>query len=927
MSNVDLTYWLSVGLLILFLPLSAFADEQGRVDTLAVGEGSAQLRQTAILIDSVGTVSLRQAQSGKFREASNGDVPPGSYLWQRLALTNQGHSPGELFVEIPGQVDSLWFYVVNQDGALLERSVRSEFSPRTDHYLTFMPGMLHCTVRAGETLTLYVRSYHESHLPELEAATVKISPVSTAVNRRLHAVGWHALYAGLMIAVALLSLLNYWLFRERAFIYFALVNLSFAGYFSDANLMLGLLGLDGMETGGFGMLSHLIANLIVWITCFCTAYIKLPCEYPRYFRFVVLMAFVAVAAQYVFSWIDLGVDTTVLLANTAILLWIVTLVGPIVVLGFTGKKTARQLLTATAVLGVPGVLYIIDITLNGGIGGPLLVLFELSTIGYTILIFARLYTEVNAIRAEARTVARQNELNTRFFANISHEFRTPLTLIMGPIERLMDRYSSESEDGKLLRLAHTNAKRQLNLVNRVLQLSRLEANEDELQVVSVDLAALINSTVQAFSALAEQRGIRLGFSADPAAIPASVDRSKVEEALLNLLSNALKFTPAGGSVRISVLEQNGEAVIHVIDDGIGIRSDRLPIIFDRFAQTDGGLSQGTTGSGLGLSLVRELIRLHGGRVSADSELGKGTVFTIHLPLGRELASDVAAEHSDGIGDRVPAPDQELSELSGGEGERPLVLVVEDNRELRQFIRYTLQGHYRIAEAIHGEQGIEMATRLQPAVILSDVMMPVVDGYELLKTIKSQFDTSHIPVILLTARASTEARLEGLGAGADDYITKPFNDRELLARIRNLIQSRKLLREKFATASELEVNHLATTPQDEEFLLRAVDTVKDNLSSPHFKVQDFAVAMQMSKASLNRKLRGLLDQSSNQFIQSIRLKSAYELINSQRYRVAEVAEMTGFSSSAYFIRLYRERYGSTPGNALRRESDLVDESVE
>ena len=854
-----------------------------------------------------------------FRQPAVGaSVGPGSYVWQRVGVVNSAERAVDYFVMPNRRVDSIWLYVVDTDGSLMHQDHYYTGGSSPVQLVSVWPGTFHLYLRPGERASVLLRTFYRHGWAETRAAELTFAPVRVTVNNKMQAVGWHSLYTGLTIAIALLSLLSYGLFRNRAFIYFALVNLSFAGYFLDANLLLGLVGMNGVENGDYGYLSHFIANIIIWLTCFGTAYVRLPFRMPRYFRFLVVLSCLAVLGQYLPGWLGLSRVAIANTANFSLLIWIFATMAPIGRLALQGQRSGIRLLSATLLLLLPGVVFIVQIIANATYNSYTLIAFELGTLGFSGVVFAGLYTEVNQIRTKARTVAAQNELNTRFFANISHAFRTPLTLIMGPLEQLLRRHSSGSEEERLLRVAHENAQRQLQLVNRVLQLSRLEADADTLQLETMNLVSFVRRATLAFSSIASQRGVTLRLPTFPGEVAIRIDRGKVEDILYNLLSNALKFTPSGGEVAVSIATEKGEVSISISDTGTGIRKDRLANIFDRFIQSESGQGQGSSGSGLGLSLVRELVRLHGGRVYAESEWGSGAVFTVVLPLAElQGAAQVKPDQQPELS-TLPLHAAATLPTGADPADAPLVLVVEDNADLRNLIRYTLRDIYRVAEAVNGEEGLQLAAKLQPALIVSDVMMPVMDGYELCRTLKEQLATSHIPVILLTAKASAEARIEGLDTGADDYLTKPFNDLELLARVRNLLETRRVLRQRYADRIELRPTEVATTPVDADFLQQVMETVEAELANEDFKVKDLSRSLGLSSASLNRKLRSLLGQSTKQFVQSVRLQRAVDLLNGRELNVAEVADQCGFSSSAYFIRAFREKYGHTPGSLLRDE---------
>ncbi len=546
----------------------------------------------------------------------------------------------------------------------------------------------------------------------------------------------------------------------------------------------------------------------------------------------------------------------------------------------------------------------------------------------------RLRNELQLERLESDKLQEMDQVKTRFFTNISHEFRTPLTLILGPLESRLalapDHYPYHKEDQRM----HSSAQRLLQLINQLLDISKLEAGRVKLQAAETDLARYVQAIVSSFASLAETRRITLGFHADPESIPAYADRDKLEKIVSNLLSNAFKFTPEGGriDVRVSVTGGGpyGAAQIAVHDSGIGIPPDRLGRIFDRFYQVDGSHTREQEGTGIGLALTKELITLHRGSITVRSEEGQGTCFTVRLLLGNaHLKADeiIAVTGTGDVRPEAPSPfpEETVPGPAGPEAEahdnRPLVLVVEDNASVRRYILDHFGGHYRMMEARDGQAGLERAIEQVPDLVISDWMMPRMDGAELCRRLKTDERTSHIPVILLTARASGESRVEGLETGADDYVTKPFSPRELQVRAKNLIEGRQRLRERFGREVKLQPGDVAVTPADEQFLNRAVAVVEQHLSDPDFSLEQFESAMTMSRLQLYRKLKSLTNHAPGEFIRTMRLKKAAQLLDKRAGSITEITYEVGFNNLSYFAKCFREYHGVTPSEYLRQQAGV------
>ncbi len=551
----------------------------------------------------------------------------------------------------------------------------------------------------------------------------------------------------------------------------------------------------------------------------------------------------------------------------------------------------------------------------------------------------RLKNELELKRVESEKLQEVDQMKTRFFTNISHEFRTPLTLILGPLEKKLSEIAPGAPEGNELRMMHRNAHRLLQLINQLLDISKLEAGSVKLEPAQGDLLAFLKSMVFSFASLADSKGIKLEFGSPHASLWALFDRDKIEKIITNLLSNAFKFTPDGAMIRVNVhvvasdlTEVNGLETVEITveDTGAGIPAAEMGKIFDRFFQVDGSTTREREGSGIGLALTRELVLLHKGDISVTSEVGVGTCFTLRLPVGlKQLANDkISAEKTtEGLdalpvaaGERLPRPDAEM--FSTWDGQAPLLLVVEDNEEVRRYIHESFDGCCRILEAINGQDGLEKAIEAVPDIIITDLMMPRMDGMELCKRLKTDACTSHIPVILLTARSSIESRLDGLETGADDYLTKPFHPHELRLRVRNLVESRRKLRERFTREVKLQPKDVAITSADEKFLQLAIEVVEKHMANIDFTVENLENEMALSKMQLYRKMKALIDQTPNEFIRNIRLKRAAVLISRRSGTISEVAYEVGFNNLSYFAKCFKEMYGVTPSEYANAEKDAV-----
>jgi len=525
---------------------------------------------------------------------------------------------------------------------------------------------------------------------------------------------------------------------------------------------------------------------------------------------------------------------------------------------------------------------------------------------------------------QAEHLAQVDRLKSRFFSNISHEFRTPLTLILGPADQAIET-TAESPTRQKLRIIRENASKLFGLVNQLLDFSRLESGMMRLQISNGDVVQFLRRVVMSFESWAERKKIDLEFRSDTEMAEGFFDRDKLEKIVNNLMSNALKFTPEGGTVTVRVNEfrtQNSEfrtqnsVSLSVSDTGTGIPPEHLPHIFDRFYRVDE--THTTEGTGIGLALTKELVELHHGSITVESTPGTGSVFTVVLSVEKSAyRSDEISEtpyETEGhthIEAATPVAEAESIPSAESTEGKPVVLVVEDNADLRDYIREYLETDYAVSEAGNGKEGYDKAVELVPDLVISDVMMPEMDGMELCKALKQDVRTSHVPVILLTARAGTDSKIEGLEIGADDYVTKPFDLKELIARARNLIEQRRQLRKKFSAGVVLKPGEVAVSSLDDTLLKKIMDTVEKNMGNENFSVDDLAQEAFMSRRHLSRKLHALTNLSPAEFIQYIRLQRARELLERDAGAVAEIAYQVGFGSPSHFSACFRERFGILP----------------
>lgn len=563
---------------------------------------------------------------------------------------------------------------------------------------------------------------------------------------------------------------------------------------------------------------------------------------------------------------------------------------------------------------------------------------------YFILLFLKMRIQTaNRLKIERAKREKDEELHQeklQFFTNISHEFRTPLTLIIGPLEKMQ---FDEPDDEKKsnIKLMLRNANRLLTMVNQLLDFRKAERGQMKLKIQESDMILFINDITNYFEDLRKQKNIQLEFVHNEKVLLAWFDSDFLNKSLINLLSNAFKFTPDGGSIVISVWVEkdtmgNNQVVISVTDNGRGIQPKDIPYIFDRFYQAeDKSISQ--KGSGIGLHLVKNLIELHHGTIEVESLPSPNTTFKITLPIEKsaylkeEFKNEAELPKNQNMKELYGSGDSELTEEFKSDApkkdHKKRVLIVEDNADIRNYIRSILGSDYAIEEAENGVTGLELIALHEFDLIISDLMMPEMDGIEMCKKLKASIETDHIPIILLTAKSDIENRIEGLSIGADSYITKPFHPQHLIIRVTKLIGLREMLKERYSRKISLDDMHKPnekTDSPDEQFLQKTISIILEKMIESEFNGDALAYELSISRMGLHRKIKALTGQSTGEFIRNIRLKKARELLGIHGKNISEVCYDVGFNSPSYFTTCFAEVYKMTPSEYAR--SILLTDAV-
>jgi len=525
-------------------------------------------------------------------------------------------------------------------------------------------------------------------------------------------------------------------------------------------------------------------------------------------------------------------------------------------------------------------------------------------------------------RLKAKKLHELDMMKLRFYTNISHEIRTPLTLILGPLEKMKNNTIPESEFKGHVEVMHRNATQLHQLINQLLDFRKMETGNLKLSLTCGDMVSFLAGIVGSFDKYAEEKEIELKFNSLKKEIITNFDADKLGKIMNNLLSNAFKFTGKGGKVTVNLalifdgednhpsMETTDKRVIEITvkDTGIGITVSNIEKIFTRFFQVDDGAKQ--TGTGIGLALTKELVKLHNGNISVSSKPGKGSKFTIHLPYD-ELSDQeqrVLSTPSSIAGAENTSTLKEDNVLEPTHAGQNIMLLVDDNPDVRYFIKSHFRTNYQVLEAENGLEGWTVALKTIPDIIISDVMMHDMDGFEFCRKIRKDERTSHIPIILVTALGSREHEIEGLSHGADDYITKPFDLVILQTKVENILSVRQSLRQKYASEMLLQPRNVILSSPDERFLQKAIEVVEKNIADPDLDIERFCSEIGVSRMQLYRKLNALTEMTVKEFVRSIRLKRAAQLLVQKKMNISEVAYAVGFRDLSHFRKCFKQEFG-------------------
>lgn len=905
-----------------------------RADSLT----SIQRLPTVLLVDSSNSIADKTIVSGaldeRFRPRAGypEQLDPLLTYWMKCRLTsNTGISNWWLLLisldddhayeqHYYAQHEYMDVYRTDKTG-LAHHGRSGLFVPRSEKDVKYLPSINRVlfSIAPGDTQTVYIKINNTLRETAFRMPVVELRNANIPVPEHQATIPL-AVASGIMLILCILSFFFYFFVKDKAYLFFSCYLLFISAHYQILNHETPLI--DWLMPEQPFLIVHLWTILTMGSFIFFFLFGRSFMGLPRLSAVTdkLLKWFLVLWCAVIITDIMVLSTTGVHLADVAFFPLFIIALAFIVRMAFFKTRLAR--------IFVAGAIWLILFTILGGLWnlGIVKLSFNPWPVGQygqlLIYCFGLAYkVRLNEkARAEADHIKDLDEIKSRFFANISHEFRTPLTLIRGPLQQIEEQSgAAEMPDNgtvnvswRKLKTMRRHTDRLLELVNQLLDLSRLDSGKMKLTVSKGDVIQVLRTLAASFESMAERKQIHYHMHFPEKNQIAYYDRDKLEKIVTNLLGNAFKYTPEKGSVSLIVETDEKRLRLSVVDSGPGIGKKELDKVFDRFYQAEGNEDKG---SGIGLALVKELTDLYRGQISVSSDPGSGSRFRVSLPI------DAAAFKPDETNYvAVPESNETFSD-NGGEAplgakaqsgpDLPVLLVVEDNTDLRNLIIEIVQPEYRVVQAVNGKEGYELALQEIPDVIVSDVMMPLMDGFTLAGKIKKDERTSHIPIILLTAKASQAHKIAGLETGADDYLTKPFDYKELLTRLRNLLNQRKLLRKKFAGEIILKPSEISVNSADENFLTKVMQAIEANMGEEDFGVEELSREVAMSRSQLHRKLIALTGQSPSEVLRNTRLLRAKELLQKKAASPSEVAFRVGFSSHTYFSKCFKEEFGISP----------------
>ena len=905
---------------------------------------------TQVLLDTEPGLALAQvrerAGQGAFRPyaALADSIRSGRAYWGKVQVVNRLPAAAdhpEWVLTFSTTWTDLEVYTAGADGRWTGEP-NGSFTPIADKPFTPIAdaNLVKLILPPDEVVTVYFRG--SSQRPTIPPSFhLYLQPVDLFYGKVLRKKVVEALFIGFLMMMLLYNLIVYFFGRDRSFLFYSGYLLSiviYAGYSSgDLADWLGTVLFPAhpqyLNLAKIVLFLGLMSYL-AFIRSFLDLEQLLP-RWDRYFRGVIYLGFPLLAVYLVVAF---GSNFSYVVEDWLTMFYIALVVVSCFVFIYPLSRT-RDTKSYFIVAGIAVISLGCFLTLVSRLQDTAFSIFYLevsATIEILIFSLGLAYRQRQQVQArqaadfalkesrliqekkqvEAKRLQELNDFKARFYTNITHEFRTPLTVILGMSEQI-DGYPQETK------LIQRNGANLLRLVNQLLDLSKLESGSMLLNLVHRDIIVYLQYLTESFYSTAMQQQIRLVFHSEESAVPMDYDEDKIQQVVYNLLSNALKFTPAGGRVvfHASRDERDGQSwlKLKVKDTGTGIPAPALDRIFDRFYQVGDAASVPANGTGIGLALTKELVELMNGTITVESEPGVGTEFVLCLPIEAQHAAGSGETFRSALPpvavDSVPAFAESEPESDPAAAELPQLLLIEDNPDIITYVETILRGQYAFHTARDGAAGVERARAVIPDIIVSDVMMPKMTGYEVCETLKQDERTSHIPIILLTAKATQEDKVQGLQFGADAYLTKPFDKAELTVRLEQLIAMRRRLQARYANPDAAGSQPAGDSSLEDQFLRKLHEHIEARLDDPDFGVPELATAAHLSQMQLYRKLKALTGQTPSRFIRSYRLRRGLDLLQQGELTVSEVAYAVGFADPSYFSRTFQQEFKRNPSSLL------------
>lgn len=837
--------------------------------------------------------------------------------WLFFDLDNLSDTAQFLYLRPCALSESLNLYVFEGDQLIdIQNSNRS-----TSIYKKYIPSpvpYLPFHIKPQQKVRLVVHSVFAKNIAPQHFTEMRLTSMLEINNIYIKKAAFQFFYAGIMGLIVLISIVSSIIIKDRAIFYYGMLTFFFIPYFIHSTSINFLTYSYSLPLQNSDIVSICILFIVTFGFLFVSQYLDLP---KKMRRFNILFATFS-ALTLLITGLTLFNTNLLTISNLFIAAWLVMVIAPSVILSFKQQQSAKILLVSFFILVLGAMVFSLQASGLIDLGPYALNAFQIGSLLFSFVLLYALAKRITSIKQEKIKFEEMDVLKTKFFQDISHEIRTPLTLISDPIKRVLQEIP-EGSNKQSLQVAQTASKKLQLLVNDILELSTLESSKPALTLIENDLIPLLKTVLSNFETTAGDKQISLKFSSTLSKVLLNFDENRMQKLFGNLLSNALKFTSKNGVVELSVTTLKNTVVVKVKDSGAGIAEEYLPYIFNRYYQVPQSKETAEIGSGIGLALVKEWTLQHDGNITVTSNVNEGTCFILTFPINSEAAvwleNGELTTHVNNYAPLNNTIEQKkfpvTANLKITDTAQPVILIIEDHPDLQKYLFDMLSENYQVLKAGDGLQGIEMALDKIPDLIVSDLMMPKMNGYEVTETLKKDKRTSHIPVILLTARAGQEDKNRGLETGADDYLLKPFDRDELEFRIHNLITQREHLKAHFSDGNLSPQPKAKLNNTDSAFIETIREKLEAEFTNSNFGLDDLAESVAMSKTHLNRKLKALMGNSAGKIIQAYRLKKAKELVENRDGNVGDIAHACGFNSTAYFVKCFKEKYDTTPGAKL------------